>query len=303
MSNSPSHSSTHSRKTHRAAFPRTPEAHQSARGKSTGALPQSLFANLLREAITEPGIISAAYRAFHSFSLGNQILAASQLIGRDMPISPIASFNAWKGKGRMVKKGAKAIRLFMPVTIRRQDRDEETGQEQEIGYQTFMLRPNWFSLDQTEGDTFIQESKAPTWDADLAMAFLGIFERPFEILDGNCQGYASGAGIAISPLAVLPHKTRFHEMAHVVLGHTSEGPMQDDERTPRNHREVEAESVAYILCSLLELPGQIEARGYIQSWLASEALAEKTARRIFSAADKLLKAGQQKTEDPTTTAD
>jgi hypothetical protein len=26
----------------------------------------------------------------------------------------------------------------------------------------------------------------------------------------------------VSPLAELPHKTRFHELAHVVLGHTSE---------------------------------------------------------------------------------
>jgi len=292
MSNPRSHRPTQSRKSCRAAFPRTPEAHQSAAGKSNHVVPQSLFADLLRGAITEPGIISAAYRAFHSFSLGNQILAASQLIERDLPISPIASFNAWKAKGRMVRKGAKAIRLFMPVTIRRQDRDEETGEDQEIQYQTFMLRPNWFSLDQTEGETFIDEAKAPTWDAERAMTALGIRQRAFDILDGNCQGYASGAEIAISPLAVLPHKTRLHEMAHVILGHTTEGILQDDERTPRNLREVEAESVAYILCSILDLPGQVEARGYIQSWLAGEALVERTARRIFAAADRLLKAGE-----------
>lgn len=285
----------HARKSHKAAFPRTPEAHQRADGGNGNAIPQNLFSDLLREVVSHPGIISEAYRAFHTYSLGNQILAATQLMERDLPIAPIASFNTWKSKGRMVRKGQKAIRLFMPVTLRRQDRDEATGIEQEMQFQSFLLRPNWFSLDQTEGEIFNHEVKSPEWDSDLAMAAFGINEIPFEILDGNCQGYASQNKIAINPLAVLPHKTRFHEMAHVILGHTAETSMQDDERTPRNLREVEAESIAYILCSLLDLPGQEEARGYVQVWLGDEPIAEKTARRIFSAADKLLKAGQPAT--------
>jgi Zn-dependent peptidase ImmA (M78 family) len=93
-------------------------------------------------------------------------------------------------------------------------------------------------------------------------------------------------------LAVLPHKTRFHELAHVVLGHTKEVTLTDSERTPKDIREVEAESVAYILCSILELPGLEESRGYIQHWLRTETIAEKSAQRIFSAANKILKAGQ-----------
>jgi hypothetical protein len=287
---------THSRKSRRAAFPRTPEAHQTADGRNGSAIPQTLFADLLREVVSRPGILSEAYRAFHAFSLGNQLLAASQLIERDLPIAPIASFNAWKNKGRMVRKGAKALRLFMPVTLRRQDRDEETGMEQEISFQSFMLKPHWFSLDQTEGESFEHDAKSPDWNGAAAMSVLGIKETPFEMLDGNCQGYASENRIAINPLATLPHKTRFHEMAHVILGHTAESSLQDDERTPRNLREVEAESVAFILCSLMDLPGRDEARGYVQVWLGDEPLAEKTARRIFTAADKLLKAGQVKAE-------
>jgi hypothetical protein len=299
MSQSRHQRSTRSKFQH-AAFPRTPEAHQRADGGNGNAIPQNLFADLLREVVSRPGIISEAYRAFHAYSLGNQILAASQLMERDLPIAPIASFNTWKSKGRMVRKGQKAIRLFMPVTLRRQDRDEATGIEQEIQFQSFMLRPNWFSLDQTEGEVFNHEVKSPEWDSAMAMAAFGINEIPFEMLDGNCQGYATQSRIAINPLAVLPHKTRFHEMAHVILGHTAETSMQDDERTPRNLREVEAESVAFILCSLLDLPGQEEARGYVQAWLGDEPIAEKTARRIFAAADKLLKAGQIKPEETAT---
>ena len=90
---------------------------------------------------------------------------------------------------------------------------------------------------------------------------------------------------------MLPHKTRFHELAHVVLGHCAETTLSDSERTPTDIREAEAEGTAYILCSLLGLPGLDESRGYIQSWLSGSPIPEKSAQRIFSAADKILKAG------------
>jgi hypothetical protein len=68
--------------------------------------------------------------------------------------------------------------------------------------------------------------------------------------------------------------------------------MHDSETTPRDIREVEAESVAYILCSVLDLPGLTESRGYIQGWLAGGEISDKSAQRIFGAADKILKAGK-----------
>jgi hypothetical protein len=67
--------------------------------------------------------------------------------------------------------------------------------------------------------------------------------------------------------------------------------MSDDDRTPKDIREVEAESVAYILCSVLDLPGLTESRGYIQNCLDGSEISDKSAQRIFSAADKILKAG------------
>jgi hypothetical protein len=33
------------------------------------------FADLLRSAVSDPGVISGAYRQFHNYSLGNQLLA------------------------------------------------------------------------------------------------------------------------------------------------------------------------------------------------------------------------------------
>ena len=66
----------------------------------------------------------------------------------------------------------------------------------------------------------------------------------FHHLDGNAQGYATGRTVAVSPVAFMPHRTLFHELAHVVLGHTAEtARLVDTDRTPVSIREVEAEAV------------------------------------------------------------
>jgi hypothetical protein len=114
----------------------------------------------------------------------------------------------------------------------------------------------------------------------------------FDLTDGNVQGYARERTIAVSPLAALPHKTTFHELGHVLLGHTAEAELSDTEHTPRSLREVEAEAVALICCESLDLPGADFARGYIQNWNASgEPIPEHSAQKIFRAADLILKAG------------
>jgi hypothetical protein len=59
----------------------------------------------------------------------------------------------------------------------------------------------------------------------------------------------------VSPINPLPHKTRFHELAHYALDHTTEGEQNDGELTPRTLRECEAEAVAMLCCAALELPG------------------------------------------------
>ena len=96
----------------------------------------------------------------------------------------------------------------------------------------------------------------------------------------------------MSPLAALPFKTLIHEMAHVLLGHTAEAEQTDGECTPRSLKEVEAESVAMLVCAALQLPGIEYSRGYIQHWHQSgEAIPERSAARIFKTADQILRAG------------
>lgn len=250
------------------------------------------FTTLLLEAVSKPGTIMKAYSAFHPYSLGNQLLALTQCQLRGIEVGPINTFPKWKDLGRHVKRGEKALTLCMPVTIKRKEANE-AGEEQDASFTTFVYKSRWFVLAQTEGEA-MELPAMPTWDADTALAALEIQRIPFTETDGNCQGYAKQRSIAINPVAQLPHKTLFHELAHVVLGHTSEADFNDTERTPKNFREVEAESVALLCCEALSLEGAEFCRGYIQEWLKrgpTSAIPEQSAQKVLRAADQILKAG------------
>ena len=111
--------------------------------------------------------------------------------------------------------------------------------------------------------------------------------------DGNVWGFARGKQVSVSPLSPMPDRTLIHELAHVVLGHTVEAIEQDGPRTPRNIREVEAEGVAFICASALELEGAEYSRGYLQHWLCGQEIPERSCQRIFKAADAILRAGRE----------
>jgi hypothetical protein len=61
---------------------------------------------------------------------------------------------------------------------------------------------------------------------------------------------------------------------------------------PRKLEEAEAECTALLLTESLGLPGAEYCRGYIQNWLAGDTIPERSAQRIFHAADQILKAGR-----------
>jgi hypothetical protein len=258
---------------------------------------------LLVEAVNKPGTIMKAYSAFWNYSVGNQILALIQCQLRGIQPGPINTFPKWQTLGRVVKRGEKALTLCMPLTRKhRNDESDESSETKEQTYTTFAHKARWFVISQTSGNE-LGPITIPEWDAEQALKILCIERITFDKTDGNCQGFAHGSQIAINPVAQLPHKTLFHEMAHVLL-HTSESDFTDTEQTPRNLREVEAESVALLCCEALGLEGADYARGYIQNWLYqgigynAESIPEKSAQKIFRAADQVLRAGRPTRDQP-----
>src|SRR6185295_4809125 len=159
------------------------------------------FRQLLDEAVNKPGTLMKAYSAFWNYSTGNQLLAMLQLFAREIPIGPIASFMAWKDKGRFVKKGSKAISLCMPVTCKKTT--ETLDGEETSHFTRFIYKNNWFALAQTEGDEY-EPDPIPGWDRAKALEALNVTDAPFETLNGNVQGYARDRQIAINPMAQMP---------------------------------------------------------------------------------------------------
>lgn len=259
---------------------------------------------LLVEAVNKPGLIMKAYSAFHQYSIGNQLLALVQCQMRGLQPGPINTFPKWQDLGRHVMRGARALTLCMPITRKRRNEESE-GNDESSGdgtFTSFVYKARWFVLTQTEGAD-LPPQVIPEWDPTRALATLDIELIPFDSIDGNCQGFSRKRQIAINPVAQLPQKTLFHELAHVTLGHTSEADFTDTEKTPRSLREVEAEAVALLCCEALSLDGADYARGYIQNWMYqgvgfdADAIPEKSAQKIFRAADQILRAGKPKAED------
>ena len=279
------------------------------RTKSPRAVPT--WPQLLVEAVTKPGTISAAYTQFWNYSVGNQLLAWFECLRRGIQPGPIHTFAGWLKLGRHVKKGEMAITLCMPVQVKSRNRsanerdteraDDDPAAKKAAVKTVFVYRPRWFVLSQTDGDPYIP-TEMPEWSEARALKALSIERIDFTHTDGNCQGFARERKVAISPIAASPHETLFHELAHVILGHTAEGPLEDHEHTLRSLKEVEAEAATLICCESLGLPGASDCRGYIQHWLAGSTIPEASVQKIFKAADALLKAGYPSHETHSLTA-
>ncbi|HKZ78872.1 MAG TPA: ArdC family protein [Pyrinomonadaceae bacterium] len=173
---------------------------------------------LLVEAVNKPGLIMQAYSAFHQYSVGNQLLALFQCQVRGLEPGPINTFPGWEALGRNVKRGERALVLCMPITRKRRDEDAEANEDEankKHTYTAFVHKPRWFVVSQTVGEEFTPPT-LPQWDATRALAVLDIEQIAFTGTDGNCQGYATRKRqIAINPVAQLPTKTLFHEVAHL----------------------------------------------------------------------------------------
>lgn len=93
------------------------EAHSAIYDPTAGDAKRPDGSALFHEALTQPGLLSDAYRPFHRYSAGNAMRIALQARLRGLQLSPVASFKGWLNKGYAVKRGEKALSMVMPVTV------------------------------------------------------------------------------------------------------------------------------------------------------------------------------------------
>lgn len=242
---------------------------------------------LINEAINVPGGLSKIFSRFYNYSYGNQLLLWCQDVRE-----PVATYRRWQEMGRQVKKGAKAKMIVRPVPV--YGKNEQGEKEQK--FVAFKPINSVFPLSDTEGEELQKPTETPRWDANMACENLLITKQDFDKTNGNIQGYAQKRSLAINPLAAFPLETMAHELAHIVLGHT-EKLIAHDRKSEQDIIEFQAEAVSFIIMNESEaVDGQdwdrSGSRAYIQHWLQGKNPSEAEIKPIFSAVEKILKAGK-----------
>lgn len=240
---------------------------------------------LLQEALTMPGGMGNTYNRFYRYSLLNQVLLFQQGVKE-----PVNTYARWQDMGRQVQKGSKAKSILRPIFYK--DTDDNGEETQKV--RGFKMVRCLFGASETEGDP-LPEYEPPEWSPQRALGVLAINKVAFEHVDGNMQGYSRGNELAINPVAKYPLKTLIHEMGHIVIGHTVPERLAEYQKH-RGIFEFEAEGTAYLAMNELQAHDQFDAgesRAYIQTWLRDERPDEISIRRVFTATDKILRAGRQ----------
>ena len=228
---------------------------------------------------------------FHNYSFNNTLLITMQKPEATL----VAGYQAWQKKfNRHVKRGEKGIQIIAPAPIREKQEIEkidpvtkepvigDDGQpETEI---VEMVIPRFrvttvFDVSQTEGEP-IAELEVPELTGSVQFydtfmqALQNISPVPIRMMnvEGDAKGYyhQTEKYIAIKEdmSNVQTMKTGVHEVSHGLLHDRevmdAEGVLKD-----QTTKEVEAESIAYIVCNHFGLDTSEYSFTYIASWCES----------------------------------
>ena len=236
---------------------------------------------------------------FYNYSFNNVLLIARQ----KPDASLVAGFSAWKKQfGRYVKKGEKGIKIIAPVSkkVKEEVKEGATGQpaaedgEKEektrhiiAGFKVVSV----FDVSQTEGKELPAYYGAEELSGDIN-DYSDFFEAvketspvpvEFEDIPGHAQGYyhQTEKRIALQEgMSELQNvKTLIHETAHAKL-HAINPEKPEKEpviRTDQSTREVQAESIAYVVCQHFGLDTSDYSFAYIAGWSTGKELPELRA--------------------------
>ena len=229
---------------------------------------------------------------FHRYSANNVFLIMAQR----PDATRVAGYRAWKALGRQVRKGERGIAILAPCVYRRRALEEhEVGERPELAR---VLRGftvvHVFDVSQTEGAELADvtpellegEGPAGLWAALAAL----VADAGFTVERGECGG-ANGStdfdGRVVRVRADVDEaqavKTLAHELGHVRLHDASRIT------TDRDLAEVEAESVAFIVCAAAGLASTGYSLPYVARWAGGDiAKVRTTAERVITTARDIL---------------
>lgn len=207
-----------------------------------------------------------AQARFHRYSFGNVLL----ILAQKPDASYVAGFRTWNDSfHRHVRRGEKAIRILSPVL--RRDEDDEYRVR---GFRAVSV----FDISQTEGAELplslarLLDFRISSYDLFIR-ALIMVSPVPVSLNEDIAEnGCFLPRENRIRIRAGLPEaqtvKTLIHEITHAMLHRNDTSPSLSD----RQRREIEAESVAYIVCARFGIDTSAYSFGYIASWSETQDL-------------------------------
>lgn len=228
---------------------------------------------------------------FHSYSFGNALLIALQ----NPDATRVAGYRKWQDLGRQVRKGERGMSILAPIV--RTAKDENGIKENDRKYIVGFTTASVFDVNQTDGEPLPEIAPLLTGMAaegqfqsltDVASSFGFTVDK--ENLTEGMNGYCSPAEKRIVIESrndeVQQVKTLAHELGHALLH-------EEGNELPRAQKEIEAESVAYIVSQSLGLDSGEYSFGYLTSWgrgdpEAVEKQLKDSGQRIQKAAHRII---------------
>ncbi|MGA3185463.1 MAG: ArdC-like ssDNA-binding domain-containing protein [Candidatus Dormibacteria bacterium] len=235
-------------------------------------------------------------RRFHRYSWGNTLLIAAQC----PDATRVAGFHAWLRLGRHVRKGEHGIAILAPVVPRLRVVDADSGDERWVAGRPHAFRvAHVFDVSQTDGEelapppvTRLEGGDPKDWYTqlrDVAHSLEFTVEEDYlpDDVNGDCNHALRQIRIEVRNGQRQQVKTLAHELGHAILHADRAGLC-------REQAELEAESVAYVVCAGLGIDTSEYSFGYLAVWAgggeqARRAIAE-SAQRIQTAAHRVLDA-------------
>ena len=241
-----------------------------------------------------------AMSKFHRYSYGNIILILSQCPEADQ----VAGLRTWNSFGRSVKKGERGIQILVPCTYttkrEKQDKPTQDPEQDEDGQQVqatpvishLRFKVGYvFDISQTEGrempDIVHKLSGDVAQYEAVCAALREVSPVPIEfgpLPHGVLGSYNhEDQSITIRPEMSQAQtvETMIHEITHSKL-HTlpvEYGIVIGSHEKDRGTREVEAESVAYVVCQHFGIDTSEYSFGYVAGWDRSKDMARPKASK------------------------